>query len=163
VKGKGLRSERETIVNFNEAEESASIWTASETVYRRLLKRLGRAYLTEDGERHAVFTFPKELISLPRVKAKRTMSDSHKAKLMAGRTQRVREKGQSGVSLSGDGNVTAPGGARCPKRLNRLTLQSSSPPRPWPLPRLRWRSGKRIANRQLSLFPEGLDSYQHSH
>jgi len=68
MKGKGPRLERETIINFNEEEKTASVWTASETVYRRLLKRLGRAYLTEDGERHAVFTFPVGFIQLPRPK-----------------------------------------------------------------------------------------------
>ena len=71
MKGKGPRSERETIINFNEEDETASIWTASEPVYRKLMKRLGSQYLTEDDERHAVFTFPRQLISLPRVKAKK--------------------------------------------------------------------------------------------
>jgi hypothetical protein len=66
--GKGPKLERETIINWNEGEATASIWTASQTVYRRLLKRLGRAYLTEDGERHAVFIFPIEFIQLPRPK-----------------------------------------------------------------------------------------------
>jgi|SoiMetStandDraft_2_1073263.scaffolds.fasta_scaffold121777_5 hypothetical protein len=87
---KGPRSERETIINFNEEDETASIWTASETVYRRLMKRLGRAYLTEDGERHAVFMFPKELISLPRVKAKRVLTEAQRAQ-MASRMSRTRE------------------------------------------------------------------------
>jgi hypothetical protein len=70
MKGKGPRIERETVINFNEEEGIAWIWTASATVYRRLLKRLGRQYLTEDSERHAEFKFPKELISLPKVKPK---------------------------------------------------------------------------------------------
>ncbi len=38
MKGKGPRSERETIINFNEEDETASIWTASEPVYRRFMK-----------------------------------------------------------------------------------------------------------------------------
>jgi hypothetical protein len=90
MNGKGPRSERETIINFNEGAETASIWTASEAVYRRLLKRLGHAYLTEDGERHAVFKFPKELISLPRFKAKRVLTDTQRAQ-MASRMSRTRE------------------------------------------------------------------------
>lgn len=65
MKANGIKSERETIVKWNEEDETASIWTASDTVYRRLLKRLGRAYLTEDDERHAVFKCPKKLIRLP--------------------------------------------------------------------------------------------------
>jgi len=90
MKAEGPKHERETIINFNEEEATASIWTTSETVYRRLLKRLGRAYLTEESQRHAVFTFPSHLVRLPLLKAKRTLSDSHKAKLMAGRSQIVR-------------------------------------------------------------------------
>jgi hypothetical protein len=83
MKGEGPRIERETTIVFNEEEETASIWTASDTVYRRLLKRLGRAYLTENGERHAVFTFPKEFIGLPRLKNKKELDPSHRAKLVA--------------------------------------------------------------------------------
>lgn len=90
MKGKGPRSERETIINFNEEDETASIWTASEPVYRKLMKRLGSQYLTEDDERHAVFTFPRQLISLPRVKAKRVLTDAQKAQ-MASRMSRTRQ------------------------------------------------------------------------
>lgn len=99
MKGKGPKHERETIINFNEEDENATIWTASDPIYRRLLKRLGRAYLTEDSERHAVFTFPKELISLPRVKATRVLTEAQRAS-MASRMSRTRQvitkKGQSG-------------------------------------------------------------------
>jgi hypothetical protein len=90
MKGKGPKCERETIINFNEEADTASIWTASDVVYRRLMKRLGRQYLTEDGERHAVFTFPKELISLPRAKAKRVLTEAQRAQ-MASRMSRTRE------------------------------------------------------------------------
>ena len=38
MKGKGPRDERETVINFNEAEPYASIWTASRPLYRKLLK-----------------------------------------------------------------------------------------------------------------------------
>jgi hypothetical protein len=81
MKGNGPRFERETIINFNEEEATASIWTASETVYRRLLKRLGRAYLTEDGERHAVFVFPRNFLGLPRVKVKKPLDPTRRVKL----------------------------------------------------------------------------------
>ena len=83
MKGNGPREERETIINFNEAEDTASVWTASETVYRRLLKRLGRAYLTEDSERHAIFTFPINFVDLPKVKTKRELDPTRRAKLAA--------------------------------------------------------------------------------
>ena len=99
MKGKGPRIERETVINFNEESDTASIWTASEVVYRKLLKRLGSQYLTEDGERHAEFKFPRELISLPRVKAKRVLTEAQRAQ-MASRMSRTREniraKGASG-------------------------------------------------------------------
>src|SRR5262245_3122355 len=84
MKGKGLRVERETVINFNEEDSTASIWTAGQPVYHRLLKRLGRAYLTEDGERHAVFIFPAEFLRLPKAKAKRVLTPEQKAQL-AGR------------------------------------------------------------------------------
>ena len=83
MKGKGPRSERETIINFNEEEDKATIWTASDAVYRRLLRRLGTGYLTEDGERHAVFTFPAEWAVLPRARTKRVLTPQQKADLAA--------------------------------------------------------------------------------
>jgi len=81
MQGKGTKLERETIISFNEDEETASIWTASEVIYRRLLKRLGREYLKEDKERHAVFEFPKSLILLPR--HKRQVSDEERSEASA--------------------------------------------------------------------------------
>src|SRR5215510_14545923 len=101
MKGHGPKHERETIINFNEEEPEAGLWTGSDSVYRRLIKRLGKTYLTEDGERHAVFKFPKELISLPRHKAKRALSPDQRAQMasrMSRTRQNIREKGQSGVS-----------------------------------------------------------------
>ena len=81
MKGEGPRFERETIINFNDKEDTASIWTASETVYRRLLKRLGRAYLKEDSERHAVFKFPREFLQLPRARVKKILAPEQRAQL----------------------------------------------------------------------------------
>ena len=79
--GSGPRAERETVINFNQADETATVWTASEQVYRKLMKKLGRVYLTEDGERHAVFTFPRQLIRLPQAKTVRKLSEARKVKL----------------------------------------------------------------------------------
>jgi hypothetical protein len=77
--GKGSKRERETIINFNEESETASIWTASEVIHRRLLK-LG--YMpSQDNERSAVFEIPKRDIKLPR--PKRTMSEAQRQKLTA--------------------------------------------------------------------------------
>ncbi len=69
MKGKGIRQERETVIVFNEADNSASIWTASEPVYRRL-KKLGYEPV-EDNERSARFVMAKRDIKLPRPKSEK--------------------------------------------------------------------------------------------
>ena len=66
MKGKGIRQERETVIVFNEADDSASIWTASEPVYRKL-KRLGYEPV-EDTERSATFEVPKKCVSIRKPK-----------------------------------------------------------------------------------------------
>jgi|SRR5215813_5601300 len=70
MKAKGIRQERETIINFNDAEDIASVWTASRTVYRALTKK-GYSPV-EDDERFARFEIPKSDIRLPRPKRKLT-------------------------------------------------------------------------------------------
>jgi len=77
MKGKGLKQERETIINFNEESDTASIWTASEVVYRRL-KKLGYTP-SQDNERSAVFQMPKRDIKLPR--PKRVMSEARRERI----------------------------------------------------------------------------------
>ncbi len=67
MKGKGIRSERETVIRFDEESSVANIWTASETIYRRL-RKLGYCP-TEDGQRSASFEVPKRDIKLPRPKS----------------------------------------------------------------------------------------------
>ena len=81
MKAMGPKHERETIINYNEDKATATIWTASQPVYRRLLKRLGQSCLTEDSERHAIFTFPLKWLILPRQKAKRVSDPTRMAKL----------------------------------------------------------------------------------
>lgn len=77
MNGKGPRSERETIINFNEESDTASIWTASEVVYRRLMKV---GYMpSQDNERSAVFEIPKRDIKLPR--PKRIMSEARRERM----------------------------------------------------------------------------------
>lgn len=67
MKATGPREERETIVCFDEAGDIASLWTASESVYRKMCKR---GWIpVEDIERHARFEFPKEQLRLPRPKS----------------------------------------------------------------------------------------------
>ena len=95
MKAEGERQERETIINFNEADDQLTIWTASGVVYNRLLKRLGRAHLTEDGDRHAVFTCPAKWLLLPRVKKPRALAPKAKATLVARlhKNRRLPDKG----------------------------------------------------------------------
>src|SRR5262245_33591694 len=77
MKDKGPKYERETIINLNEESDTASIWTANEVVYRRLMK-LG--YIpSQHNERSAVFKLPKRDIKLPR--PKRVMSEARREKI----------------------------------------------------------------------------------
>ncbi|MBI3001324.1 MAG: hypothetical protein HYY46_23165 [Deltaproteobacteria bacterium] len=81
--GKGPRHERETVINFNEAEPMASVWTASEIVYRKL-RKLG--YMpSEDEGRHAVFTVPKSVVKVLKLRAKREMTQAQREALRRGR------------------------------------------------------------------------------
>jgi len=68
VKADGPRYERETIIRFDDESDDAVVWTASDTVYRRLLKRGWKPKL--DSERHAEFVIPKSVVRLPRQKRK---------------------------------------------------------------------------------------------
>ncbi len=66
MKGKGPRSERETVIRFDEDGTTATVWTASEPIYRKL-RKLG--YIpARDNERSASFEVPKQDIKLPRPK-----------------------------------------------------------------------------------------------
>ena len=62
MRGKGPRIERETIINFNEAEPDASVWTASEPMYHKMLRAGYQP--SEDSERSATFMVPKKLVSV---------------------------------------------------------------------------------------------------
>ena len=62
MKGKGPRQERETIIVFNDAESSASVWTASMPVYRKLKKK--GFHPKKDNERSATFEIPKRCVSI---------------------------------------------------------------------------------------------------
>ncbi len=81
MKGKGPRHERETIIRFDEESSEASVWTASGSVYKQLIKR---GYCpTEDGRRSAKFEMPKRDIKLPRPKSeKRSQASRERAKAL---------------------------------------------------------------------------------
>ena len=86
MKGEGPRHERETVIRFDDESNEATIWTASETTYRRL-KKLGYAPI-EDLGRSATFKMPKRDVKLPR--PKRVMTDAVKESL---RNARLRSRG----------------------------------------------------------------------
>src|SRR5262245_13762639 len=67
MKGKGPKFERETVIVFNDEEEFANVWTASNGTYKKLLKSGYKP--TEDNERSATFKIPKKCVSLRKPKA----------------------------------------------------------------------------------------------
>jgi len=77
MKAIGPGYERETIIRLDDDSDTAELWTASATYYRRMLKRGFTP--TEDGERHALFVFPKKSVKLPRFgKSKRGFATTRK-------------------------------------------------------------------------------------
>jgi hypothetical protein len=62
MRGKGPKIERETIIRFDEVNPTADVWTASESIYRKLLKQ-GHVP-KEDGERSATFEVPKRSVAI---------------------------------------------------------------------------------------------------
>jgi hypothetical protein len=76
MRGKGPKTERETIIRFDEASPTAEVWTAAEPVYRKLLKR---GFMPkEDGERSATFEVPKRSVA---VKARRVLTPKQREAL----------------------------------------------------------------------------------
>ena len=73
---KGPKSERETVINFNEEEETATIWTASGTTDKRL-RKLGLEVI-EEGDRHTVFKCLRSQVKIRRLKV---LSADHRASL----------------------------------------------------------------------------------
>ena len=67
MKANGPKSERETIIVYSEDVATATLWTASESVYRGMLKR--GWHPDNDSGRHASFSFPKGALRLPRQKS----------------------------------------------------------------------------------------------
>ena len=77
MEGKGPRQERETIILFNEEDDDdAEVYTASEIVYRQMLKRGYQP--SEDRQRGCFFKMPKSEIKLPR--PKRPVTEAERAR-----------------------------------------------------------------------------------
>jgi hypothetical protein len=72
---KGLRSERETVIHFDEEEETATIWTANGPMEKRF-RKLGLEVI-EEGDRHTVFKCRKSQVKIRRLKV---LSADYKAK-----------------------------------------------------------------------------------
>ena len=73
------RDERETGILWDEGSDTALLWTASEPIKRRMIKRLGQP--TSTAGMTAEWRFPKSWVRLP---AKpRTLSEAARAKAAA--------------------------------------------------------------------------------
>ncbi len=97
MKGKGPRSERETVIRFDEAGDTATVWTASEVVYRKL-RKMGYEPV-EDRERSANFKVPKGDVRLPRPKRTRSPSKRTLENLRKARESRQKAYSSSGASI----------------------------------------------------------------
>jgi len=73
MRGKGPKIECETIIRFGEASPTAEVWTASEPIYRKLLKQ--RHVPKEDGERSATFEVPKRSVT---IKTRKALTDKQR-------------------------------------------------------------------------------------
>src|SRR4051794_19572690 len=76
MKGRGPRVERETIILFNEAEPDASVYTASNTYYRKMISAGHQP--SEESAHSATFIVPKKLVN---VRKERKITDKHRATL----------------------------------------------------------------------------------
>jgi len=81
MKASGPKHERETIITFNEEDDYCQIYTASDAIYRRLIKRLGMDRITHEGERSANFEFPAKWLTLPRKRTPKKASPAQMAHL----------------------------------------------------------------------------------
>ncbi len=82
MKAKGPRHERETIILFNEEEDTASVWTASEVMYRRM-RKMGYEP-TEDNDRSATFEVPKKCVSVRKVRKPKVLTEKQRAASLKG-------------------------------------------------------------------------------
>src|SRR4029453_350707 len=96
---KGPRSERETIINFNEEEETATIWTDSGPIDKRFLNLW--LEVIEEGERHPVFRCLRSQVKIRRQKvlsAERRASLSNRMRLARqGQTITTAKKASRGI------------------------------------------------------------------
>lgn len=83
MKNSGPPQERETLIRWSDTDDDAELYTSSATYYRRMLKR---GFIPkEDGERHALFVFPKKRVKLPSVGKSKRGFGTTKAKVATGK------------------------------------------------------------------------------
>jgi hypothetical protein len=87
MKANGPRIERETIIRWDEVNAMAEVWTASQPVYRKLVK-LGYEP-KEDGERSATFEVPKRRVA---IRGARVLSEKQRQVLQSHRFLAVRRQ-----------------------------------------------------------------------
>jgi len=83
------KTEQETIINFNQDEQTASIYTHSKKWQRHLEQKLGLTPVKDYGDGGKEYELPKKLLCLPR--APRTISPEKRAQL----SERMRRIHQS--------------------------------------------------------------------
>ena len=85
--------ERETMINMNDEEPTAFIWTAQRPIITKL-KKNPSAILVEEGNHGgtiwARFEIPKQFISLRQARVKRTLTDEDRQALV-GRAEHMRK------------------------------------------------------------------------
>lgn len=77
------RYEQETIINFNKAEDMASIYTYERSWQRHLERRLHLKPLSNDGFGGKEYEIDKHLIRLPQLKRKREMTKEQREEIAA--------------------------------------------------------------------------------
>jgi hypothetical protein len=99
------RQEQETIVNFNQAEDTAYVYTCSTSWMQHLEKTLGLKPTALHGQYAREYEFPKAWIRKPR--KPRQLSEAQKEKLRQRLSQRpiLRRETPTAVGETRDGDV----------------------------------------------------------
>jgi len=106
--------ERETIINFNEGEQMASIFTYNKAWQRHLEKRLGLKPVFDNGYGAREYEIPKSRVRPPRAplspEARAKMSEKmrklhrngrFRSKTLTGVRKSARQKGNAGKTIKG--------------------------------------------------------------
>lgn len=84
--------ERETIVNFNQGEDTASIFTYEKTWRSHLERKLGLKAVMDNGHGGKLYELPKRLIPMPRTKQRQYSEESKRKMAMRLTVLRGRQK-----------------------------------------------------------------------